>query len=59
VSTFTVAGIRTTTSDLLFLFQWRSSTFLQLMFSGGLIANIFLNSMGEVERITFDKVSLP
>jgi hypothetical protein len=28
------------------------------MFSSGLIANVFLNSMGEVDKITYDKVSI-
>ena len=38
------------------LTAWRSSTFLQLMFSNGLMANIFLDNMGDVQRIAFDKV---
>ena len=35
---------------------WRSSIFLQIMFSNGLIANLTLDKLGNLERITFDKV---
>ena len=28
------------------------------MFSTGMIANVFLNTMAEVEKITFDKVKM-
>lgn len=34
---------------------WRSSTFLQLMFASGLIANVHLNKMGDLDKITYDK----
>ena len=37
------------------LSQWRSSTRLQLMFSNGCIANLFLDKLANVERIVFDK----
>ena len=35
---------------------WRSSILLQLMFSNGLIANLMLDKLGNLEKITFDKV---
>ena len=41
----------------IFPLQWRSSTLYQMMFSNGVIANIFLNTMADVEKVTFDKVT--
>ena len=37
---------------------WRSSILLQVMFSNGLIANIILDKLGNIEKVTFDKVSM-
>jgi hypothetical protein len=36
---------------------WRSSILLQIMFSNGLIANLILDKLGNIEKVTFDKVS--
>ena len=36
---------------------WRSSILLQIMFSNGLIANLVLDKLGNLERIVFDKVN--
>ena len=44
------------TKSYLFVIQWRSSNLFQVMFANGLIANVFLNTMGDVEKISFDKV---
>ena len=35
---------------------WRSSILLQIMFSNGLIANLILDKLGNIEKVTFDKV---
>lgn len=35
---------------------WRNSSLYQIMFAGGTIANVWLNKVGDLERITFDKV---
>ena len=35
---------------------WRSSIFLQMMFSNGLIVNLMLDKLGNLEKVTFDKV---
>ena len=35
---------------------WRSSIVLQIMFSNGLIANLMLDKLGNLEKVTFDKV---
>lgn len=35
---------------------WRNSSLYQIMFAGGTIVNVWLNKVGDLERITFDKV---
>ena len=35
--------------------SWRSSTFIQMMFASGLIANIYLSKLGDITKVTFDK----
>ena len=35
--------------------SWRSSTFIQMMFTSGLIANIYLSKLGDIAKVTFDK----
>ena len=37
---------------------WRSSILLQIMFSNGLIANLLLDKLGNLEKVTFDKVNI-
>ena len=37
---------------------WRSSVLLQIMFSNGLIANLQLDQLGNLEKVTFDKVKI-
>ena len=34
---------------------WRNSKLFQLMFSSGLLVSIFLNKLGDIERLVFDK----
>ena len=35
---------------------WRNSSLYQIMFAGGTIANVWFNKVGDLEKITFDKV---
>ena len=34
---------------------WRNSKLFQIMFNTGLLVSIFLNKLGDIERIVFDK----
>ena len=36
--------------------NWRSPKLYQIMFHTGLLANIWLTKLGDIEKITFDKV---
>ena len=36
--------------------DWRTSSLLQIVFSNGLIASLQLDKLGNIEKVSFDKV---